>query len=220
MTTPPSSLPLLHANTVWLTITESPSPIILRGQLLGLNPDHSMWCSLPGSFNPSELTPGLGCIGHTLIDGETYQFEATIGTLQLNPPTIHINCPYKITRRTARVYPRLPVTISGTIRPMGQDQHILAVLPTTIHNLCPTGCQLQVGEANWPQGATLNVLLSCQLPSISHASKFQGTIEWIDPTPELQMGIQFQFSSPSDVSHQDLIQWFQSHQAKLINTVA
>ncbi|MCZ6799446.1 MAG: PilZ domain-containing protein [Nitrospirae bacterium] len=220
MTTQLASLPLLNGNTVWLTITESPTPIILRGQLLGLNPDHSMWCSLPGPFNPADLTPGLGCMGQTLIDGETYQFEATIRSVQLNPPTIHINCPYKITQRAARVYPRLPVTISGTIRPLGQDQQILAVLPFTMTNLNPTGCQLQVGETNWPQGATLNVVLSCHLPSISHTSKFQGKIEWIDPTPELQMGVQFQFTTSSDVSQQDLIQWFQSQKATLINTVA
>jgi hypothetical protein len=66
----------------------------------------------------------------------------------------------------------------------------------------------------------LTVILTCRLPGIDHMSTFHGRIEWIDPTPELNMGIQFQFASTTEMACRDLEQWFGSQQAKLINTVA
>ncbi len=216
----PYTSPTAGINTVWLTFSSDQARGILRCQLLGLGSDHSLICGLPEPHNWDQLKPGTTCRGHTLMEGDTYQFETTVKEIQGNLPALILNRPHKITRRAPRVHPRVPVEISGTIRPMSQEGWILAVLPGTLSNLCPTGCLLQVPEATWPNMATLNVVLSCRLPGLSHTSKFQGWIEWIDPTPDLHMGIQFQFSSPSDVASQDLHRWFHSQQAKLINTVA
>lgn len=215
-----SATPLLVGqNLVWLTFPNQTPSVILQGQLLGLGSDHSLLCGVPSSIQIHHIHPGLGCKGHTLIEGETYQFEATVRAVQLSPPGILLNRPYKIMRRPPRQYPRVPVSLSGFIRPMADNHRVLAVLPATLIDLCPTGCQLHVEESIWPKLATMDVVITCKVPGISHTSKLPGTIEWIDPSLVLQMGIQFRFSSPDDVACQDLTRWFHSQKAKFIDTV-
>ncbi len=193
---------------------------MLRGYLMGLGSDHSLLCGLPAHTTWQHFKPGMTCRGHTLIEGETYQFETTIKEVLPDQPALLLKSPDKITRRAPRIHPRVPVNISGTIRPTNQDGVVLAVLPATLSDLCTMGCQLVTSETTWPSMATLTVILTCRLPGLDHTSKFHGRIEWIDPTPELQMGIQFQFASTADVVCRDLERWFGMQQAKLINTVA
>lgn len=219
MAQPTSPFSPPSGNIMWLTLSTPNSSGIIRGQLLGLGADQSLLCSLPDPLDLSQIEIGMGCQGHTLLEGETYQFQATIREILFSPPRILLNRPYTISRRPPRIYPRIPVTLSGSIRPMGGDQQILAVLPAIISNLCLTGCQLKVEEHAWPPLASFQVIVTCRLPEGTHTSKFRGTIEWIEPHEGLLMGIHFQFASPTDVSCQDLTRWFQSQQAKLINTV-
>ncbi len=214
-TTSPST-----TNTVWLRVDEQHQPTMLRGYLIGLGPDHSLLCGLPAHTTWQQFKPGMTCRGHTLIEGETYQFETTIKEVRLGQSALLLNSPKKITRRPPRVYPRVPVDISGTIRPTNHNGDVLAVLPATLIDLCTMGCQLVTSETTWPSMATLTVIFTCRLPGLDHTSKVHGHIEWIDPTPELQMGIQFQFTSTTDVACRDLERWFCSQQAKFINTVA
>ena len=216
----PSSTLTPGINTVWLSFNGKTNEGILRCHLLGLASDHALVCGLPNPQHWGHLYPGHPCRGHTIIDGETYQFETTIREVRPDQPALVLNPPPKITKRPPRNHPRVPVEIQGTVRPTAQDGQIMAVLPAVMSDLCPTGCQLVVSETTWPSLATLTVVISCRLPGISHTSKFQGRIEWLEPTPELHMGIQFQFSSPSDISCKDVETWYRSQHAKLINTVA
>ena len=208
------------ANTVWLTFSGEPHSLIIRSQLLGLGPDHSLLCALPDSEQIKDFVPGILCQGRSLLDGDMYQFETTVRDIMTSPPALLLNEPKSITRQTPRVYPRLPVEYSGTVRPLGEHGRVLAVLPIILNNLCPTGCQLTAPASAWPNISTMRVLLSFQLPNASHSSKFSAKIEWIDPTPELHIGVQFQFSSDKDGGRQDLHRWFSSQQAKIINTTA
>ncbi|MDT7043785.1 PilZ domain-containing protein [Candidatus Nitronereus thalassa] len=207
-------------NTVWLRIEDENSPAMLRGHLIGLGQNQALLCGIPSHPSWQQLKPGMTCRGHTVIEGETYQFETTIKEVLRDQPAILLNSPRKITRRPPRVHPRIPVDIPGTIRPMNYDGTVLAVLPATLSDLCTMGCQLRTSETTWPSLATLTVILTCRLPNLDHTSKFHGRIEWIEPIPELLMGIQFQFTSFSDVACKDLERWFGSQQAKLINTIA
>ncbi|MGB0909780.1 MAG: PilZ domain-containing protein [Nitrospirales bacterium] len=193
---------------------------MIRSQLLGLGPDHSLLCALPQEPIAANLTPGTFCKGRSLLDGETYQFETTIQEVLTSSQSLRLNPPDEIRREAARVYPRLPVDLSGTVRPMSDYSKVLAVLPVTISNLCPTGCQLTAPSEAWPTITTMQVILTCQLPEFSHNSKFHGKIEWIDPSSELYLGIQFRFQSEEDAARQDLLRWFTSQQARLINTSA
>ncbi len=193
---------------------------MLRGHLIGLGSDHSMLCGIPTHTTWQEFKVGMTCHGHTIIEGETYQFQTTIKEVRRDQPALLLHHPTRIARRPPRTHPRIPVDISCTIRPTNYDGTVLAVLPATLIDLCTMGCQLTTSETTWPNLATLTVILSCRLPNIDHSSKFHGKIEWITPIPELQMGIQFQFSSLEDVACHDLERWFCSQQAKLINTIA
>ena len=208
------------SNTLWLTFAVEPTPVMIRSQLLGLGPDHSLLCSLPEDFTDSNVTTGTLCKGRSLLDGDTYQFETTVREIEMSPRTLRLNPPADITPQAPRAFPRLPVDLSGTVRPMSDHAKILAVLPITIVDLCPTGCQLSAPASAWPTITSMQLLLTCQLPGSSHNSKFFGTIEWIDPSTELQIGVQFQFQTDQDVARQDLLKWFTSQQAKLINISA
>ena len=208
------------SNTVWLTFPGDTTTPIIRAQLLGLGPDHSLLCSLPDDCTELGLRPGTVCKGRSLLDGDTYQFETTVREIVTTPRSLRLDPPADIVRQAPRIYPRLQVDLSGTVRPMSDHAKILAVLPVTINDLCPTGCQLTVSASAWPTVASTQVLLTCQLPSSSHNSKFYGKIEWIDLGADLQIGIQFQFQPGHDVAQQDLLTWFTSQQAKLINTSA
>ncbi|MDA0739100.1 MAG: flagellar brake domain-containing protein [Nitrospirae bacterium] len=207
-------------NTVWLRVEDGANPTMLRGHLIGMGSDHSMLCGIPTHTTWKQFKVGMTCHGHTVIEGETYQFQTTIKEVRQDQPALLLHNPPRITRRPPRTHPRVPVDISGTIRPTDPSGAVLAVLPATLIDLCTMGCQLTTSETTWPNLATLTVILSCRLPNIDHTSKFHGRIEWITPNPELQMGIQFQFSSFEDVACRDLERWFGSQQAKLINTVA
>ncbi len=208
------------SNTLWLTIPTEPTSIIIRSQLLGLGPDHSLLCVLPQELNFPTLRPGTLCKGRSLLDGETYQFETTIQDVAPSTQTLRLHPPEEITREAERVYPRLTVNISGTVRPLSDHSKVLAVLPVSISDLCPSGCQLTAQANAWPTVSTVQVLLTCQLPESSHNSKFHGKIEWIDPSNALHLGIQFRFDSETNVARQDLLRWFTSQRAQIINTIA
>lgn len=207
-------------NTVWLRVEDGSTPVMLRGHLIGLGSDHSMLCGIPTHSTWQQFKVGMTCHGHTIIEGETYQFQTTIKEVRKDQPAILLHHPTRIARRPPRTFPRVPVDISCTIRPTDHDGTVLAVLPATLIDLCTMGCQLTTSETTWPTLATLTVILSCRLPNLDHASTLHGKIEWITPSPDLQMGIQFQFSSVDDMACHDLERWFRSQQAKLINTVA
>ena len=206
------------ANTLWLTIPTQPTSIIIRSQLLGLGSDHSLLCVLPQELNVPLLRPGTPCKGRSLLDGETYQFETTIQEAVPSTQTLRLYAPEEITREAARVYPRLTVDIAGTVRPLSDHSKVLAVLPVSISDLCPTGCQLTAHDNAWPTVTTVQILLTCQLPESSHNSKFHGKIEWIDPSNALHLGVQFRFASEANVARQDLLRWFTSQRAQIINT--
>lgn len=204
---------------LWLTVVDHVPPLIVRSRLLGLTSDRALLCTLPEGCDPELFTPGTTCKGRSIFEGETYQFETTIRQNLTSQPGILLDKPARIERHRSRSYPRLRVHISGTIRPLHEKEGILAVVPVIITNLCPTGCQLSVHTEAWPNVATPHVFLSCVLPGIAHRSKIPGSIEWIDPTPELRLGIQFSFSNEHDPAQQDLQRWFTSQQAQLIDTV-
>ncbi len=208
-----------NSNTLWLTFPGEPRSMIIRSQLLGLGPDHSLLCVLPEESILQNLKSDMLCKGRSLLDGDTYQFETTIQEVVTSSLTLRLKPPDEISREAARVYPRLPVEVSGTVRPLSDESKVLAVLPATISNLCPTGCQLTAPVNAWPTVTSVQVLLTCQLPESSHNSKFHGKIEWIDPSTELHLGIQFRFQTEFDVAQQDLLLWFTSQQAKIVNTI-
>ncbi len=180
--------------------------------------DHSLLCALPQDSPLPRLTPGSLVKGRSLLDGDTYQFETTIKDISIPSQSLRLNPPESIIHQAARVYPRLTVDVSGTVRPMNDQSKVLAVLPVTISDLCPTGCRLMAEANAWPAVTSMQVILTCQLPGSSHNSKISGKIEWIDPTPDLHIGVQFCFQSESDVARLDLLHWYTSQQAKLINT--
>ena len=219
MSTQHQTLLSSSSNTLWLTFQAAPTSIIIRSQLLGLGPDHSLLCALPNDPILTDLVPGTLCKGRSLLDGETYHFETTVQEILRVSHTLRLKPPNEISHQAARVYPRLSVDLSGTVRPLSDHAKVLAVLPVTISDLCPTGCQLTAPANTWPTVTSMQLFLTCQLPGSSHKSKFSGKIEWIDPTPDLHIGLQFQFQAEKDVARQDLLQWFTSQQAKLINTV-
>ena len=207
------------ANTLWLTFFEEPNSFIIRSQLLGLGPDHSLICALPENLELGTILPGTLCQGRSLLDGDAYQFKTVVQEIVANPPTIRLKSPTNNSRQPARMYPRLPVEFSGTVRPLDEKGQVMAVLPVTLNNLCPTGCQFVVPSSSWPSMTTMRVLLFFQFPDSSHSSKFYANIEWINPTSELYIGTQFSSTTRNDSARQDLHQWFTSQKAKLINTV-
>jgi len=205
-------------NTLWLNIIEDSSSTLLRSQLLGLGPDNALLCTLPEDFDLTHCWDGLPCKGRSLLDGETYQFETTIREVLHEPPVLSLTPPSNIPKAHPRNYPRLPVNLPGTIRPLSDTSQIIAVLPITLNDLCPTGCQIQTPASSWPSITTMQVLITCQLPTASHTSTFHGKIEWLDPGSQVSMGIQFQFSSEKDTASMDVRQWFTSQRATLVNT--
>ncbi|WP_454061751.1 hypothetical protein [Candidatus Nitrospira salsa] len=207
------------SNTLWLTFPGEATSMILRSQLLGLGMDHSLLCALPQDTQLADLAVGAAVKGRSLLDGDTYQFETTVQEISIHSQSLRLKPPKDIIHQAARVYPRLAVDLSGTVRPMTDQSKILAVLPVTISDLCPSGCQLTAAANAWPSVSSMQVILTCQLPGSSHTSKLFAKIEWIDPTSELHIGLQFRFQSDSDVARLDLLQWYTSQQAKLINTV-
>lgn len=214
-----TSLPL-SANPIWITIAASPDPVLLQARLLGLGPDHSLLCGLPAQPAMEHLTIGLACKGRSYIDGDMFEFESSIQDIRLNPLTLRLEAPTKISKQHPRALPRLSVSLSGTVRPMSETGNILAVLPITIVDLSPTGCQFQAPLSAWPVISSLNIQLSCRLPGLNHYSRFKGLIEWVQPVQDLTMGIRFAFHSDQDTSQLDLHQWFTSQKARLINTTA
>lgn len=180
--------------------------------------DHSLLCALPQDSQLPDLPPGSLVKGRSLLDGDTYQFETTIKEISIPAQSLRLNAPESILHQAARVYPRLAVDVSGTVRPMNDHGKILAVLPVIISDLCPSGCHVTAEANAWPAVTSMKMMLTCQLPGCSHTSRFSGTIEWIDPTPDLHIGVQFCFQSESDVARLDLLHWYTAQQAKLINT--
>ncbi|RMH08731.1 MAG: hypothetical protein D6704_02530 [Nitrospirae bacterium] len=218
-----SSIPALvpgGTNTIWLTFPETPQFSILRCQLLGIGADHSLICRVPALKDWNHLQPGMRCRGQTLLEGETYQFETTVQKIHPEQEQLELQPPSQLRHRAPRAYPRVPVEVAGSLRPLSYEGKVLAVLPCLIRDLCPTGCQLTVQENLWPNLATLRIILTCQLPGLTHRSKFFGTIEWIDPLFDLYMGVQFTFASSNDVACQDLLRWFSSQRAKFVDTTA
>lgn len=210
----------LGSNSIWLTLAACPDPVLIQAHLLGLGPDHSLLCGLRSPMAMDNLTIGLPCKGRSFIDGEIFEFESSIQAVHQNPFTIRLEAPTKISKHQPRSLPRLSVELSGTVRPMSDTGHILAVLPITFVNLSPTGCQFQVPISAWPLISSLNIQLSCRLPGLYHYTRLQGMIEWVQPLQDLTMGIRFIFSFDQCSGQQDLLRWFTSQKAHLINTTA
>ena len=210
----------LGSNTIWLTIGDHSDPILLQAHLLGLGPDHSLLCGLSSPPDMDHLTVGLPCKGRSCIDGDIFEFESSLQHVRLNPLTLQLEAPSKISKQQPRSLPRLSVSIPGTVRPMSEKGQILAVLPVNLVNLSPTGCQFQVPISAWPVISSLNVQLSCRLPGLHHHSRIKGMIEWVQPIKDLTMGIRFIFKPEHDSSQQDLHRWFTSQKAHLINITA
>ena len=213
-----SRYPVMGSNILWLTISSRPENILIRSSLLGLGPDHSLLCALPKDQSVELLTKGLPCKGRSYIDGEIYEFETIIQEFLTFPPAIRLEAPPNIIRQIPRSFPRLTIDFYGAVRPLGKSGQILAVLPVQFSNLSPSGCQCSVDPSTWPKISSLQVFLSCRLPGFDHHSKFRGTIEWVHPTNELVIGIKFLFESDSDIAKQDILQWYSSQQASLVNT--
>lgn len=208
----------LGSNPIWLTFAAHTNSILLQAHLLGLGPDHSLICGLPPSSITDQLTIGLPCKGRSCIDGEIFEFESTIQEIQLTPLTLKLEAPRKISKQQPRLLPRLSISLSGTVRPLSETGQILAVLPVTLINLSPIGCQFQVPVLAWPVISSLNIQLSCRLPGVHHYSRISGTIEWVQPKDDLTMGIRFVFNTGHNGSREDLHHWFSSQKARLINT--
>ena len=210
----------LGSNPIWLTITSDSDPFLIQSHLLGLGPDHSLLCALPHQHNLEKLTRGLACKGRSFIDGEIFEFESMIQEVLTTPFSLRLEAPRKITKQLPRSFPRVAVNLPGTARPLSETGHILAVLPVSFLNLSPTGCQFQVLSVAWPLVSSLHVQLTCHLPGLHHHSKFLGTIEWIQPMKDLLIGTNFVFHPENDTSQKDVLRWFTSQKAKLINTKA
>lgn len=210
----------IGSNSIWLTLPSTPENLLIRTYLLGLGADHSLLCALPEDQELDFLKSGIPCKGRSCIDGEIYEFETVIQEILAHPPIIRLAAPQNISRQNPRSFPRLTVNLTGAVRPLSDKGHILAVLPVRVSNLSPTGCQFSVTPSAWPLVSSLHLLISCRLPGFHHHSKFSGSIEWVDPTKELVIGIKFLFASTRDLANQDVIRWYTSQRAHLVNTTA
>ncbi len=210
----------LGSNSIWLTVPCMPENLLIRTYLLGLGADHSLLCPLPEDQALHSLKIGISCKGRSCIDGETFEFETVIQEILTQPPTIRLAAPQHISRQSPRSFPRLTVNLTGAVRPLSDKGHILAVLPVLLSNLSPTGCQFSVFPSAWPIVSSLQLQISCRLPGFHHHSKFSGSIEWVHPTKELVIGIKFLFASTQDVANQDVMRWYTSQRAHLVNTTA
>lgn len=215
-----SRYPAMGSNVLWLTIASSPENILIQSSLLGLGPDHSLLCAIPKDQPLESLPAGLPCKGRSYIDGEIYEFETVIQEFLSSPPAIRLEAPPNTIRQVPRSFPRLSIDLPGAVRPLSKKGQILAVLPVQLSNLSPTGCQFSIAHSAWPKVSALHLFLSCRLPGFDHHSKFQGSIEWVHPTNELVLGIKFIFDSDKDIAKQDILQWYRSQQANLVNTKA
>ena len=213
-----SHYPNIGSNILWLTIASSPDNVLIRSSLLGLGPDHSLLCAIPNDLSLDVLAKGLGCKGRSYIDGEIYEFETVIQEFLTFPPAIRLEAPPTIIRQIPRSFPRLAVNLQGAVRPLSRKMAILAVLPVQMSNLSPTDCQFSIDPSAWPKVSSTHLYLSCRLPGLDHHSKFHGSIEWVHPTNELIIGIQFVFESNQDIAKQNIMQWYTSQQAHLVNT--
>ena len=210
----------MGSNSIWLTLLSKPENLLIRTYLLGLGADHSLLCALPKDQSLDFLKSGISCKGRSCIDGEIYEFETVIQEMLIQPPTIRLAAPQNISRQNPRSFPRLTVNLTGAVRPLSDKGHILAVLPVRLSNLSPTGCQFSVTPSTWPIFSSLQLHISCRLPGFHHHSKFSGSIEWVHPTKEFVIGTKFLFASTQDVGNQDVIRWYTSQRAHLINTTA
>ncbi len=212
-----SRYPAMGSNVLWLTISSDPEDLLIKSSLLGLGPDHSLLCAIPNDQPLESLAKGLPCKGRSYIDGEIYEFETVIQEFLTFPPAIRLEAPLNIVHQTPRSFPRLTIDLPGAVRPLSRNGHILAVLPVQMSNLSPTGCQFSIDPLAWPKVSALHLYLSCKLPGVDHQSKFHGLIEWVHPTNELMMGIQFIFESDQDIAKHDVFRWYTSQQANLVN---
>jgi PilZ domain len=210
----------MGSNSIWLTLSSKPEILLIRTYLLGLGADHSLFCALPENQSLDFLKSGISCKGRSCIDGEIYEFETVIQEMLPQPPTIRLAAPQNISRQNPRSFPRLTVNLTGAVRPLSDKGHILAVIPVRLSDLSPTGCQFSVTPSAWPIVSSLQLHISCRLPGFHHQSKFSGSIEWVHPTEELVIGTKFLFASKQDVANQDVIRWYTSQRAHLINTTA
>lgn len=210
----------IGSNSIWLTLPSTPENLLIRTYLLGLGADHSLLCALPEDQTLDFLKSGIPCKGRSCIDGEIYEFETVIQEMLTQPPTIRLAAPQNLSRQNPRTLPRLTVNLTGAVRPLSDKGHILAVLPVRLSNLSPTGCQFSVPPSAWPIVSSLHLHISCRLPGFHHHSKFSGSIEWVHPAKELVIGTKFHFTSTQDVANQDVIRWYTSQRAHLVNTTA
>jgi len=210
----------IGSNTIWLTLPCTTENLLIQTYLMGLGPDHSLLCALPETQKIDCLKPGITCKGRSCIDEVIYEFETVIQEILTYPPTIRLVAPQNISRQHPRLFPRLGVNLTGVVRPLSDKGKILAVLPVRLINLSPTGCQFSVASSAWPIISSLHLHISCRLPGLHHHSKFSGSIEWVHPANELVIGNKFLFSSSQDIAHQDVMRWYTSQQAHLVNTTA
>ena len=215
-----SRYPAMGSNILWLTISSPPETILIRSSLLGLGPDNSLLCALPKDQPLDLLSKGLPCKGRSYIDGDVYEFETVIQEFLTFPPAVRLEAPPNILRQVPRSFPRLTIDIPGVVRPLSKNGQIFAVLPVQLSNLSPSGCQFSIDPSAWPKVSNLNLFISCRLPGFDHQSKFHGSIEWVQPTNELVMGIKFIFESEKDIAKQDILLWYRSQQANFVNTRA
>ncbi|MDH5428289.1 MAG: PilZ domain-containing protein [Nitrospirota bacterium] len=215
-----SRYPIMGSNVLWLTVATSPNNILIKSSILGLGPDHSLLCAIPDDQPLETLSQGLRCKGRSNIDGEIFEFETVIQEFLSFPSAIRLTAPQTILRQIPRSFPRLTVDLPGVVRPLSRTGQILAVLPVQLSNLSPTGCQITIDPSTWPRVSALHLYLSCRLPGFNHQSKIQGSIEWVHPTNELVIGIQFFFQTDKDIVQQDVLQWYSSQKATIVNTTA
>ncbi len=215
-----SRYPAIGSNILWLTISVNPKNLLIKSMLLGLGADHSLLCAIPNDQPLELLATGIPCKGRSYIDGEIFEFETMIQEILSSPPAIRLEAPSKIIRQIPRSFPRLMVDLPGAVRPLSRNGQILAVLPVQLCDLSPTGCQFSVAPSAWPKISALHLYLSCRLPGFDHHTKLHGSIEWVHPTKELFIGIAFIFDADHDIAKQDILRWYTSQQAKLINTTA
>ena len=219
MHTTPHHLPI-GSNTLWLTIPSTPENLLIQTYLLGLGPDHSLLCALPKDQSLDSFNTGAPCKGRTFIDGEIYEFETVVQEILTHPPALRLEAPLNISRQTPRSFPRLTVDLAGSVRPLNDKGHILAVLPVQLSNLSPTGCQFSISPSAWPIVSSLYLHMSCRLPGFHHHSKFSGIIEWVQPERQLVIGTRFLFESAHDIAKQDVLRWYTAQRANLIDTTA
>ena len=210
----------IGSNSIWLTFPSPPEKLLIQTYLLGLGADNSLLCALPEDPALCHLRSGIPCKGRSCIDEDIFEFDTVIQEILTQPPTIRLAAPPNVSRQYPRTFPRLTVNLTGAVRPLSDKGRILAVLPVQLSNLSPTGCQFHVATSAWPLVSSLHLHMSCRLPGFNHFSKFTGTIERVDPTKQLAIGTKFSFTSTQDPAHQDVMRWYTSQQAHLINTTA